>query len=610
MAIVGNAAANLLLGTQKSDEIKGLGGDDTIFARAGSDTVLGGTGDDRLAGGEGGDRLFGGDGNDVIFGFGSQDRSAAASDIAVDRIGTVNFERPVFACAAPGDPDRLYVVEQHSGRIVILDTGSETAVATPFLDIPDAELAQGNEQGLLGLAFDPDYATNRKFYVYLTNAAGDIEVRSYLRSVNNPDAAVAGSGNLILTIDKDNGAGNHNGGWIAFGPDGLLYIAVGDEGLAGDPSNNAQNINSLWGKILRVDVSGDDFPGDPNRDYVIPDGNPFAGAAGADEIFALGLRNPWRASFDRVTGDFYIGDVGQNALEEINYLAAGTGAGANFGWKVKEGTSTFDSSVPGNPPPTDPALIDPVAQYGHDANGGFAVTGGYVYRGPAPGMQGRYVYADYVSGKIWSLRIVDGEAVDVTEHTAQLTGDKSLFSGIASFAEDGAGNLYAISLSGAVMRLDFGAASGDGSDLISGGAGADRLYGGGGNDTVKGGTGSDKLFGGQQNDILLGGDGNDTVHGNGGADRIDGGAGDNRLAGGSGEDVFVFGSSLRHDTITDFRNNVDTIRIADAYGFTSASQALALAAEVSGDVVFTFAGGQTLTVLDITKAALADDILV
>ena len=580
MRIVGNGLANVLRGTALGDQIRGGGGDDRLLGGSGRDAVSGGTGDDRISGGEGRDELFGGDGDDVIFGFGAADRAAGSADITLANVGREAFSRPVFATAAPGDPDRLYVVEQHSGQIRILDTGSGETKADPFLDLPDGSLADGNEQGLLGLAFHPDYAANGRFFVYLTQADGDVEVRSYQRSGSDPDRAAAGSGDTLLVIDKDNGAGNHNGGWIGFGPDGMLYVGVGDEGLSGDPDNNAQNVDVLWGKMLRIDVDGDDFGGNADRDYAIPEGNPFAGRAGADEIWALGLRNPWRNSFDRQTGDLYIGDVGQGEREEIDFQRAGVG-GANYGWKVKEGEIVFDDGVPGNPRPDSPGLTDPVASYRHDASGGFAVVGGYVYRGEAGGMQGRYLYADFVSEQLWSLRMVGGRAVDVTNHTAQLVSEGGSIDGITSFAEDGRGNLYVVGIGGQVSRLSFGEAAADAADRIRGGDGNDRLFGG---------AGDDRLFG------------------DGGRDRLDGGAQDDVLSGGPGADTFVFRAGA--DTITDFRDDVDTIRLGDGFGLASVSQALAMGEEVGRDVVFDFAGGETLTVRGTSLAALADDLVV
>lgn len=607
--IVGDGGANKLSGGSFGDRISGLGGADTLFGRFGPDTVKGGAGGDHVSGGEGADNLAGEGGNDLVFGCGQGDRNAGSADIALEAFpGT--FARPVFATAAPGDPDRLYVVEQHTGRIEILDTRTGQTKATAFLDLPDGSLASGAEQGLLGLAFDPGYASNGRFLVYATVAGGDIEVRSYQRSATNPDRAAAGSGDVILRIDRDNGDTHHNGGWMDFGPDGNLYIAVGDEGLSGDPANNAQNTGVLWGKILRVDVHGDDFPGNATRDYAIPEGNPFAAGAGADEIWGLGLRNPWRASFDRETGDLYIGDVGQGEEEEIDFQEAGTAGGANYGWKVKEGRLVFDDSVPSNPDPDSPALTDPVASYSHDpATGGFAVIGGYVYRGPGDGMEGRYLYADNITNQLWGLRMAEGRAVDVTNHTEQVIGPAS-FSRVTSFAEDGRGNLYTIGLGGEVARLSFGAGAGDGADTISGGAGNDTLYGGAGRDVIDGGADCDALFGGAQADSLTGGVGNDALAGGAGDDLLDGGAGADVLTGGGGADTFRFAPGGGTDTVADFTDDVDTLRLADAFGFASAAEALEAADQAGADVVFDFASGDALRVAGITISALADDIVV
>ena len=610
MVIVGDARGNLLHGTLVQDELSGAGGNDRLFGAPGGDSVFGGPGADRISGGEGSDVLYGGAGDDIIFGFGAADRDSGSASITLASVGQATFDSPVFAASAPDDPDRLYVVEQHTGRILILDTATGTTNPTPFLDLRDATLAAGGEQGLLGVAFDPDYASNGRLFVYLTQADGDIELRSYQRSTADPDSVQAGSENTLLLIDKNNGAQNHNGGWIGFGPDGMLYAAVGDEGLAGDPNNNAQNVDELWGKLLRIDVNGDDFPSDANRDYAVPGTNPFVGRAGADEVWALGLRNPWRNSFDRLTGDLYIGDVGQNAREEIDFQAAASAGGANYGWKVREGDIVFDATVPGNPAPDSPALSDPVATYGHDASGGFAVVGGYVYRGATGGMQGRYLYADYVSGQLWSLRMAGGNAVDQTNHTAQLTSAGGSLAGITSFAEDGRGNLYAVGVGGTISRLSFGEASGDTGDTLSGGPGDDRLFGGAGRDTLVGGAGNDQLAGGAQGDILRGGGGVDWLNGTGGNDFLDGGSGRDVLAGGGGADAFFFGPGSNADTLTDFADNIDTLRLGDGFGFTSAAQALQFADQVGDDVVFSFAGGQVLTVQGTSLAQLTDDLIV
>jgi glucose/arabinose dehydrogenase len=610
MVIVGDGNANALRGSLKGDQISGSGGNDTIFARWGADVASGGVGNDLVAGGEGADRLFGGDGNDLLYGSRVGDSDPAEARIIATRMGTELFDRPVFATSAPGDPDRLHVVEQHVGRIRILDTETGATEPTPFLDLPDASLAGGSEQGLLGLAFHPNYAENRRLFVFLTQADGDVEVRAYRRSPADQDRVQAGSGDTILVIERDNDAQNHNGSWMAFGPDGQLYVSVGDEGGGGDPANNAQNKGVLWGKLLRLDVNGDDFAADPERDYAIPDDNPFVDKAGADEIWALGLRNPWRNSFDRLTGDLYIADVGELAREEINFQPASSRGGVNYGWKVKEGELVFDDAEPGNPDPDSPALTDPVLTYPHDETGGFAVVGGYVHRGESAGLLGRYVYADFVTDQLWSLRVVNGRAQDVANHTGQLVDSGGSVEGITSFAEDGRGNLYVTSIGGAVTRLTFGATASDGADTLSGGAGNDRMFGGGGRDALEGGGGADALFGGLQSDQLRGGDGADRLFGQDGADVLDGGFGVDRLTGGAEVDTFVFGRRSGADTITDFANDVDRIRLTDAFGFASADEALARADQVGTSVVFSFDRGEVLTVFGTTVGALQNDLLV
>ena len=308
MAIItGTLRGNLLEGTSLTDIIRGL---------AGRDTLRGGLGNDSLAGGEGADHLYGGAGDDLLNGYARGSTAIQSGDIGLLRVGPA-FDQPVFVTSAPGDPDRLFVVEKTGHiRILNLDTGASRS----FLDIPAGQLSTGGEQGLLGLAFHPDYASNGKFYVYMVTEDGDLELRQYRRATAN--SANPDSGNVILTIAHPDNS-NHNGGWLGFGPDGMLYIATGDGGAGGDPTNNAQNTNVLLGKILRIDVNGDDFAGNTARDYAIPDDNPFADSAGADEIWAYGLRNPWRPSFDRATGDLYIADVGQNAEEESQVSRGG-----------------------------------------------------------------------------------------------------------------------------------------------------------------------------------------------------------------------------------------------------------------------------------------------
>jgi|GEM_PF-730777 len=599
MDFQGNNSANIQNGTES---------DDRFFGRGGADIVNAGGGNDRIFGGEGADVLNGGAGNDLMFGCSASDTTAGSGDI-ITTLVTNQLNTPVFATSAPNDADRMFVVEQ-GGTIRILDPAAGTLSNTPFLNI-SSSISSGGERGLLGLAFDPDYAANGKFYVCVTNTNGDIEVRSYSRSSGNADVADAASGTVLITIPHP-GQSNHNGGWIGFGADGYLYVSTGDGGSGGDPPNNAQNINVLLGKMLRLDVSHDGFPGDPSRNYAIPADNPFVGAPGADEIWALGLRNAWRPSFDRLTGDLYIADVGQGAHEEVNYQSHLSHGGENYGWKVKEGFDIYDNTIPGNPPATTPPLTDPIFAYDHTGapDGGYAITGGYVYRGQSAGMQGVYFYADYLSNQLWSFRVVDGVAVDQANRTAQLVISGGTVDGISSFAEDGHGNLYAIGLDGEMFRLSPNINAGDGADVMNGGAGNDRMYGGAGNDQLLGGGGNDMLNGGSQDDTLIGGPGGDTLSGGAGHDVLRGGPGNDQLTGGAGDDLFVFSKLGGHDTIKDFEDNVDAIRLSRNLGISSVQDALSHAVETDGNVVFNFSGGEILTVLHATKAMLVDDLLV
>ncbi|HEX8233008.1 MAG TPA: PQQ-dependent sugar dehydrogenase [Caulobacteraceae bacterium] len=546
-----------LTGTAGNDQLDGGAGADLIDARTGSDSAGAGGGADTVSGGGGGDQLSGGGGDDVLYGHSAADRDPLSGVIRVDQVGSA-FDRPVFATSAPGDP-RLYVVESHTGAIRILDPDTGQVADPPFLQLPEGDIAEGNEQGLLGLAFHPDYAENGRFYVDLTNAQGDIEIREYTRGAGDPPRADPGSGRLILTIPHGEAA-NHNGGWLGFGPDGNLYVTVGDGGAG--QSQNAQDLQSLLGKVLRIDVDGDDFAGDPDRNYAIPEDNPFLGRPGANEIWAYGLRNPWRASFDSATGDFYIGDVGQSAWEEIDFIGSGSDGGQNFGWDVFEGMH----------PPPEPGFTPPIAEYAHGegAFAGEAVTGGYVYRGPG-NEDGLYFFADFISGNLWTLKQAGGEAVDFINRNGQLRGDLDGFGFISSFAEDGQGRLYAISLNGGVFRLSPSEAAGDGSDRLSGGAGDDRAYGGAGEDTLLGGAGRDRLHGGL------------------GADQLTGGAGADRLYGGDARDVFAYnrlGDSAAGaaDRIVGF-SRIDLIDLSriDADAGEAGNQGFTLAAAFTGE---------------------------
>jgi len=328
---------------------------------------------------------------------------------------------PIGITNARDDSARLFVVEQ-GGRIRIVKNG--VLFATPFLDI-HARVTCCGEQGLLGLAFHPSYKSNGKFYVNYTDTNGNTVIAEYGRLSTDPNRASTHE-RVLLRVTQP--YPNHNGGQLAFGPDGFLYIALGDGGSAGDPGNRAQNLNSLLGKILRIDVNGrtGTFP------YGIPRTNPFVGRSGLDQIWAYGLRNPWRLSFDRKTGDLWIGDVGQDRYEEIDRAtrATGGGRGRNFGWRVLEGRACY--SPPSGCNTSGKTM--PNMTYAHTL--GCSVTGGYVYRGGAyPSLQGGYLFADYCSGRIWAAPY-NGPS----PQTPRLMLDTSY--NISSFGESQAGGLF------------------------------------------------------------------------------------------------------------------------------------------------------------------------
>jgi Ca2+-binding RTX toxin-like protein len=484
-------------GTNASEILIGSATADTVTALGGSDQVDGSGGDDTVSGGDGIDTLLGGAGNDILYGHSVADLDPNSGNITATLLANVGSGALALS-SAPGDDGFVYALRKDTGDIIRIDT--TTGAQSTFLDIPNNQFSTQSERGVLNVVFHPDYASNGRFFVYLTNPTGNIELREYARSAD-PAAATATPVQTILTIPHAEFA-NHNGGSLAFGPDGNLYIGVGDGGGGNDPDGNAQNINVLLGKILRIDVDSDDFPGDPTRNYAIPDGNPFAGATpGADEIWATGVRNPWRISFDPVTGDLYIADVGQNAREEVNFDAAGGPGGLNYGWDFREGKIQGPSG-----PPNPPNLTNPVFDYPRDV--GKSVTGGYVYHGPAPGLEGAYFFGDFISGRVFTLRMTNGVSAEAAvDRTAQIVGaDLSL---ISSFGTDNAGNLYVVTFGGAIYRLDPGIAAGDAADMIDGGVGDDSLFGGIGNDTLLGAAGNDVLTGGAGSDNLLGGTGND-----------------------------------------------------------------------------------------------------
>jgi uncharacterized protein (TIGR03437 family) len=351
----------------------------------------------------------------------------SASGALAQQIRLVEFVRglasPVDIQHAGDASNRLFVVEQR-GRIRIVKNGA--LVPAPFLDIVSRIRCANSgcgEQGLLGLAFPPGFATKKYFYVNYTDLLGDTVIARY-RVTENPDLADPASGTVILTIDQP--YDNHNGGGLAFGPDGYLYIGMGDGGSGGDPQNHAQNPNSLLGKMLRIDV--ENTGGAP---YRIPADNPFAQSAGyRGEIWALGLRNPWRYSFDRQTGDLYIGDVGQSSWEEVSFQPASSRGGENYGWRRMEGAHCFN---PASGCPQE-GLTLPVVEYSQSA-GDCSVTGGYVYRGARfPNLQGTYIYGDYCSGRIWGL------TRDQSGWRNSLLLDSTI--NITAFGQDEAGNLF------------------------------------------------------------------------------------------------------------------------------------------------------------------------
>jgi glucose/arabinose dehydrogenase len=351
----------------------------------------------------------------------------------------VNVESVV---AIPGNPLGVVAVGDGSGRLFVVDKGGSVWIvsgpkraATAFLDI-GSKVSNGGEQGLLGLAFHPGYPADPRFYTDYTDTDGNTVVSEWRASAGDPSQADPNSERVILTVDQP--YPNHNGGDVVFGPDGDLYITLGDGGSGGDPQGNGQKLTTLLGKILRIDV---DHPSD-GRPYGIPSDNPFLTTTGArPEIYVTGVRNPWRISFDRTTHDLWIGDVGQNAFEEIDVVRAGSGGGQNFGWNRMEGFHCFPS---GEPCSID-GLTPPVTEYPHAL--GCSVTGGVVYRGKAfPALVGSYLFADYCSGTIWAIDAAANETRDPT-----VVGESHR--SISSFGEDESGEVYVTDLAGELLRI-------------------------------------------------------------------------------------------------------------------------------------------------------------
>ncbi|MES2995459.1 MAG: PQQ-dependent sugar dehydrogenase [Verrucomicrobiota bacterium] len=369
--------------------------------------------------------------------------SPSLAGVAVKLVAS-GFERPLWAGMPRDTRGKLWVMEQ-AGTVYIIDltTGGKRS-DRPFLDLRGKVRRKGNEEGLLGLAFAPDFTTSGRFYVNYTDDNRNTRiVRFTSRDKRTTDPATA---ETVLEYPSE--FENHNGGWIEFGPDGMLYIGNGDGGGGNDPRNRSQDPDSLLGKILRIDVS-------PAKGYKIPTDNPFVGKTGAKpEIWASGVRNPWRNSFDRQTGDFWMGDVGQHHWEEINFMPAGKGAGANYGWRLREGNVATPAKGVGGKAPG--GAIEPVYVYKHGMNAteGLSVTGGFVYRGKAiPELRGRYVFADYQNPRVWSFRLRNGKAGDFKDHTGALQPKGGRINLISSFAEDNDGELFIIDHTGPIYQM-------------------------------------------------------------------------------------------------------------------------------------------------------------
>ena len=364
------------------------------------------------------------------------------------------FSKPLYICQPPGDGGRLFVVEQ-KGVIKIIKNGEK--LRKPFADLRSKvhnPLMPGDERGLLGIAFHPDYQSNKFVYLNYVDEKDHTIVSRFTVS-GDPNSLDVKSEKILIKLKQP--FSNHNGGHMDFGPDGYLYISIGDGGKCGDPNNHAQNLDNLFGKILRIDVDN----GEP---YTIPSENPFVNVEGAKgEIWLYGLRNVWRFSFDRETGDMYLGDVGQDKWEEINFVSSASTGGQNFGWRVMEGNHCY------HPPENCESIgVPPIFEYPNNANymrvltgmdepdiDGCSVTGGYVYRGSnITGLSGTYFFADYCSGNIWTFKVTDGENLEFRNRTQEINlGGGEFTNYISSFGEDNSGELYLVDYSGEIYKL-------------------------------------------------------------------------------------------------------------------------------------------------------------
>jgi glucose/arabinose dehydrogenase len=354
---------------------------------------------------------------------------AARADFTLEKIAG-GFDKPLWVGAPAGAKKHIAVAEQ-TGRVWLIDRATGQKLPKPFLDLTGSAVRSESEQGLLGLAYPKDFFQSGRFYVNYTDGKGDTHISRFRVALENRVECDPATEEKLLFIDQP--YGNHNGGWIEIGPDGMLYIGTGDGGAANDPPDNGQKLSTHLGKILRIDVS-------PEKGYKVPADNPYVGRSDAKpEIWMWGLRNPWRCSFDRKTKDLWIGDVGQNKLEEVNFVPAGKGKGWNFGWRLREGSIETPGGGVGGRKPKD--AVDPIWEYPHDGGpgGGFSVTGGYVYRGPIAKIQGQYFVADYQLPRLWSFQQKNGRAGKVTEWHDKLK--EAGVRMISSFGEDPEGNL-------------------------------------------------------------------------------------------------------------------------------------------------------------------------
>ncbi len=363
--------------------------------------------------------------------------------IGVEKVAD-KFSRPLWVGQPIGIDDQLWVVEQ-DGKIWTVNAKTGARGEKPFLDIVADVNRSGNELGLLGLAFAPDFKKSGRFYVNFTDKQMFSRIVRFTANPRDLSQTDPASAEVLLTFQQPHA--NHNGGWMGFGPDGMLYIGTGDGGSQNDPHENGQSINTFLAKILRVDVS-------PVKGYTVPKDNPFVGKADAiPEVWAYGVRNPWRCSFDRKNGDFWIGDVGQNNWEEVDHVTKSQFKGANFGWRLREGAvANPNAKVAGDNPQ---GAIDPVYCYKHSAGKeeGFSVTGGYVYHGPIKKLDGRYIFGDYQNPRIWSFNLTDSKVSDFKDHTDELQPQGSRINLISSFGEGNDGSIYIVDHTGVIYRI-------------------------------------------------------------------------------------------------------------------------------------------------------------